>query len=211
MSELTRLNVGGVPFITTKETLCTNSPFFSRMLDGSMKAGTNLDGAIFIDRNGILFSHVLDYLRNGDNWIPSPDIKLLHDLRNEAAYFSLDGMIEILDDLMPRSICIVASTNCDLGILYAPDEIREQLETVDRTNLNDYVHDHYPEYVRKKTDDPTDRYYECPFETRLQLRRARRAGKELPSYDQRVKQKETRVLNDETNWRKLHPNGFPLT
>lgn len=101
MDQIVSLNVGGTKYITSKLTLCTThaqeqspSSFFDIMFSGQMQSGLLIDDAIFIDRNGQLFQHVLDYLRNRDRWEAPEDPKLILDLITESDFFNLPGLIE---------------------------------------------------------------------------------------------------------------------
>lgn len=91
---LIHLNIGGSTFVTCKETLTASSSFFAAMFNDKMKPGHILDGAIFIDRSGTLFSHVLDYLRKGERWEPPSDQDVFSNLLDEAEFFGVDGMID---------------------------------------------------------------------------------------------------------------------
>jgi len=62
MSTHIKLNVGGMPFETTKETLL-QADYFIAMLNGSWAESHNIDDPIFIDRDGEGFKHVLCLLR----------------------------------------------------------------------------------------------------------------------------------------------------
>lgn len=94
MDEFITLNVGGQLFTTYKATLTDHSAFFKRMFDQSMQPGKTLNGGIFIDRDAAMFTQVLQYLRNQDNWECPSDYKLILDLINEAEFFGLDGMLD---------------------------------------------------------------------------------------------------------------------
>lgn len=63
-SNVVKLNVGGSKYITTKTTLCKSS-YFAGLLSGKFRVDSDGDGNIFIDRNGIYFGYILEYLRSG--------------------------------------------------------------------------------------------------------------------------------------------------
>jgi len=63
MSQTVKLNVGGTLFETTPSTL-VQSKFFVALLNG--KFTEDPTAVIFIDRSGMLFEHVLNFLRNPD-------------------------------------------------------------------------------------------------------------------------------------------------
>ena len=57
-------NVGGVLFDTTRSTLA-QCQYFEPALEGRLRHGTVDDqGRWFIDRDGKLFAHLLNYMRN---------------------------------------------------------------------------------------------------------------------------------------------------
>src|SRR4051812_26960470 len=58
------LQVGERRFTTTKDTLTTESGFFSSLLSGRWD-NTLEDGSHFIDADPALFQHILRYLRRG--------------------------------------------------------------------------------------------------------------------------------------------------
>ena len=58
------LNIGGVRFETTVNTLCSFSDsFFAKMFGGSYDTRTEPDGSYFIDRSGEHFGQVLNFMR----------------------------------------------------------------------------------------------------------------------------------------------------
>jgi hypothetical protein len=71
-SEVVRLNVGGVVYVTTAATLRSRGEnFFTGLLDRSREWATHGgDGALFVDRNGHHFGPVLDFLRTGRLVVP---------------------------------------------------------------------------------------------------------------------------------------------
>ena len=60
-----KLNVGGAVFTTFRETLTSGSTYFRSLWSGEFAPPVLFDGCVFIDRNGKLFQHVLEYLRTG--------------------------------------------------------------------------------------------------------------------------------------------------
>jgi hypothetical protein len=71
-SEVVRLNVGGVVYVTTAATLRSRGEnFFTGLLARSREWATHDgDGALFVDRNGHHFGPVLDFLRTGHLVVP---------------------------------------------------------------------------------------------------------------------------------------------
>ncbi len=69
---MVKLNVGGVPFTTTVETLASNSRYFQMLANGDedqtglSKAVMALeDGSLFFDKNGETFGYLLEWMREG--------------------------------------------------------------------------------------------------------------------------------------------------
>lgn len=56
----------------------------------------------FIDRDGVLFRHILNYLRDGPKYVPPPRLDLLQELRAEAEYFRMDGLLELINKHLTR-------------------------------------------------------------------------------------------------------------
>lgn len=88
------LNVGGMTFVTTTTTLMVPDSYFASRLSGRIPSGAEVDGAMFIDRDGEIFKYVLDYLRNLDRWTVPEDPHLLLRLLTEADFYSLTGLTE---------------------------------------------------------------------------------------------------------------------
>jgi hypothetical protein len=70
-SKIVQLDVGGTLYKVSRDTLerCEGS-MLSSLISDQWKEG-NTDEPIFIDRNGRLFEHVLDYLRASKVFLPS--------------------------------------------------------------------------------------------------------------------------------------------
>ena len=100
-SDVIKLNVGGITYITTRTTLCQPGSWFETMFSGKMKPGLQIDGSYFIDRDGPMFLHVLNYLRNLDRWLPPAETDILSRLVNEAEYFCLQGMLDKIKKAIP--------------------------------------------------------------------------------------------------------------
>jgi len=86
------IDVGGTIFKTTPSTLC-KSPFLAALVDQSEKFITrDSNDRIFVDRDPILFGHILKFLRSGQ-WpsFDKADTKLVLELRTECGYFGLEG------------------------------------------------------------------------------------------------------------------------
>jgi len=99
MSELIRLNVGGERYTTTRATLTR----YPRSMLGSMFGGTlatSIDehGCFFIDRDGPMFRHVLNFLRSGRLSLPA-DFNQLDLLAVEADFYQLEDLIKEISRL----------------------------------------------------------------------------------------------------------------
>ncbi|CAG7823710.1 unnamed protein product [Allacma fusca] len=91
------LNVGGVFYATQLSTVRKEpgrlAEMFSQGLDGVAR---DAKGKVFIDRDGVLFRYVLDYLRNQSIILPENFHEKAR-LRAEAEFFQLDGLHRFLE------------------------------------------------------------------------------------------------------------------
>ncbi|KAL6757301.1 BTB/POZ protein [Haematococcus lacustris] len=97
------LNVGGSKFTTTLTTL-RNAPssspsLFTAMFSGRHNLRTDEAGCFFVDRDARHFHAILNYLRDGQLNYPSDgtDFKYLLELRAEAEYYGLTGLVALID------------------------------------------------------------------------------------------------------------------
>ncbi|RIA92087.1 BTB/POZ protein [Glomus cerebriforme] len=94
MNSIVTLNVGGVLYTTTKNTLLKQESFFSGLFSGNFSTTLDDKNNIFIDRNGELFKYVLEFLRN--NTLPKRiliDKALLEDLLQEAEFYCIEDLV----------------------------------------------------------------------------------------------------------------------
>lgn len=106
VSGIVELNVGGVHYTTTIKTLQSEQGSrLSDLFDGDTvkakpKSTVTKDakGRVFLDRDGVLFRYVLDYLR--DEAIRLPDgFREKERLLREAEYYRLTGLIKSINSL----------------------------------------------------------------------------------------------------------------
>jgi len=89
-NSIVKLNIGGIKYITTKQTLLGHSlseyNFFSGLLNGDIKS-MMIGDWYFIDRDGIYFQPILEYLRTTDVVIPSG--MNVNSVLREAEFFGI--------------------------------------------------------------------------------------------------------------------------
>lgn len=106
MGDIVELNVGGVHYTTARKTLTNDKS--SRLyelfnIDGGKKKSDaepikDAKGRTFLDRDGVLFRYILDYLR--DDTIRLPEgFREKDRLRKEAEYFKLNGLIKCIQTI----------------------------------------------------------------------------------------------------------------
>lgn len=102
ISNIIELNVGGVHYTTQRQTLLAEPDsklhaMFAEDGEGDESTLTrDAKGRVFVDRDGVLFRYVLDYLR--DRAIQLPEgFREAQRLRQEAEHFGLPGMLRHLD------------------------------------------------------------------------------------------------------------------
>ncbi|GFT49833.1 hypothetical protein NPIL_519011 [Nephila pilipes] len=99
------LNVGGVFYTTSHATLTKESnSLLAQLFGGPLSAGPYRDskGKFFVDRDGVLFRYILDYLRDQRIVLPE-NFHERRRLRHEAEYFNLPGLIAKLDSIQVGS------------------------------------------------------------------------------------------------------------
>ncbi len=93
------LDVGGARFKTSISTLTSTESMLSAMFSGRFELHRQADGSVFIDRDGRLFVHVLNWLR--DRSLPAAS-SLSRDeraaLRTEANFYHLPELVTALDE-----------------------------------------------------------------------------------------------------------------
>jgi hypothetical protein len=106
-SKIYELNIGGKIFATLDSTLIksikcpkTNKPyaphFLQELITENSAEYLDKNQRIFIDRDPKYFGHILDYLRNSDNYkLPSNDEDFFGVL-NEARYFNINGILDLI-------------------------------------------------------------------------------------------------------------------
>ncbi|CAF1162735.1 unnamed protein product [Adineta steineri] len=103
--DVVELNVGGVTYATTLGTLQQAEPdsplaTITTLNSSDIRAifGRDSKNRIFIDRDGVLFRYILDYLRNKRLSLPE-NFAERDRLKNEADYYRLNGMIQALGQI----------------------------------------------------------------------------------------------------------------
>jgi hypothetical protein len=97
--EIVDLNVGGVYFAVSKSVLLSEpGSFFTELLETKSIQETR-DGSnrLFIDRDGNLFNHVLEYLRK-KTFLGCGTSEERRRLREEATFFKLPNLIQKMDE-----------------------------------------------------------------------------------------------------------------
>lgn len=94
--ELVTLNVGGKIFTTRSSTIKQfPASRLTRMLDGRDQEFKMVGGQIFVDRDGVLFSFILDFLRTHQLLLPTDFSDYLR-LQREALFYELDPLVDLL-------------------------------------------------------------------------------------------------------------------
>lgn len=154
------LNVGGVQFTTSLETL-QNDKFsncdgdggsmLASMFSGRIPTRSDAEGRFFIDRDGRLFHHILNYLRDGKFPVGLASTQR-YELEREASFYGLEALAAHLRaDLKPRA----PSDDEAAGITVSPEARRvlpasEAAEQVLNHCLEEWPD--FPDFVQQVMD-----------------------------------------------------------
>ncbi len=112
--DIVELNVGGV-FYTTSIATLTKEPdsLLGQIFTGKTKSGFTKDskGKYFLDRDGVLFRYILDYLRNQKLVLPE-SFQEKERLKLEAECFKLPNMIQYINQADVGKSTAALSLNC---------------------------------------------------------------------------------------------------
>lgn len=91
-SEIVELNVGGIFYTTTLKTLqCEPDSHLAAIFAGKVECEKDAKGKYFLDRDGVLFRYVLDYLRDKSIVLPE-GFRERERLKQEATFYGLPGL-----------------------------------------------------------------------------------------------------------------------
>ena len=101
LSAKVKLNVGGVLFTTTVQTL-TKDPdsMLAAMFSGRFPTKPAKDGTFFIDRDGTYFRYILNYLRDGKLSLPE-GATFFEEIEAEAEFYQIQGILDELGKPRP--------------------------------------------------------------------------------------------------------------
>ncbi|XP_045199627.2 BTB/POZ domain-containing protein KCTD6-like [Mercenaria mercenaria] len=91
---IVKLNVGGTFYSSTKTTLTkVTGSYLCRLMTGEVPCTRDEKGSYFIDRDGQVFRHILNYLRSDRLTTPFGFRDLIL-LKVEADYYGLPGLVQ---------------------------------------------------------------------------------------------------------------------
>jgi hypothetical protein len=98
-NEIIELNVGGSQYTTSRTTImsCPDS-MLARMISGLIQTATDSTGRLFIDRDGTLFRHILNYLRDKRLNLPE-NFSEYAQLRQEADFYRIEAILADIDNV----------------------------------------------------------------------------------------------------------------
>ena len=69
------------------------------MFSGRHNVTTDEDGRYFIDRDGTHFRYILNYLRDGNTYLPVDNQQLIDELYEEVCFYGIEPLITKLDQI----------------------------------------------------------------------------------------------------------------
>ena len=93
-----RLSVGGAHFETSIDTLTADSAsMLAAMFSGRHNVLKDEDGRYFIDRDGTHFRYILNYLRDGNTYLPTESQQLVDELYEEVSFYGIEPLMQKLE------------------------------------------------------------------------------------------------------------------
>lgn len=100
-NEIIEFNVGGFNYTTSRSTILSYpDSMLCRMISGQIPTATDTNKRIFIDRDGPIFRHILNFLRDKRLNIPE-NFNEYAQLRQEADFYQIEPIVTYLDCLFP--------------------------------------------------------------------------------------------------------------
>ncbi|CAI2376953.1 unnamed protein product [Moneuplotes crassus] len=97
--KIIRLNVGGITFTTSKDTLLSDeNSMLALMFSGKYNVEKDDDGRYFIDRDGTHFRYILNFLRDGSTYIPYTNKQLVDELYEEVKFYQIQELLMRLEE-----------------------------------------------------------------------------------------------------------------
>jgi len=127
-ANIVKLNVGGVKYYTTRSTVSKyqDSMLGAMFNENHILSNVDENGYYFIDRNGKLFEHVLEFLRCGE-LVLSTNFNDLERLKKEAEFYQIQPLIEAVSTstfTSPEELLLIifyyknsSDKNCEAFIL----------------------------------------------------------------------------------------------
>lgn len=95
-----KFDVGGTRYTTSLTTICNGErTMLSAMFSGTWCVEPDEEGYFFIDRDGITFCYILNYLRDGASVVLPSNSEIQDRLLREAQYFQVEGLIKLLSQI----------------------------------------------------------------------------------------------------------------
>lgn len=139
------LNVGGYVYTTTLDTV-TRDPnsMLEAMFSGRQRIATDTRGNYFIDRDGALFRHVLNFLRTSELCLPQ-SFDEFDQLSAEADFYQVGDLIEALQIFREDRRRNLQLSEDQGSMIVSVDRYRNQLLLSGREDL---VKEVFKEYIK---------------------------------------------------------------
>lgn len=101
------LNIGGIVYTTSVDTLTQeDNSLFAVMFSGKHPLKRQPDGTYFVDRDGMNFRYILNYLRDGEDAIHTipEEERILREVLREAKYYRLHRLETMLQNKVGKLV-----------------------------------------------------------------------------------------------------------